>query len=106
MRDYQKRFDTFLTWDSEAQLEELAEDRLFYTGVRDWVKCWYCNGGLRCWEYDDDPCFEHAKWYPLCEYLLQKKGPQYVCEVAAQFQNLSRPTIRNPYVNLMYVKLC
>ena len=99
MREHQTRVDTFLTWERsiiQAQPEELAEAGLFYTGERDAVKCWYCNGGLLHWEYNDDPWFEHAKWYPLCEYLLQKKGSQYVRDITARFQDLRRPTIRNP----------
>ena len=77
MQELQTRVDTFLTWERsiiQAQPEELGEAGLFYIGEGDRVKCWYCNGGLQHWEYDDDPWFEHAKWYPLCEYLLQKKG--------------------------------
>ena len=60
------------------------------------VKCWYCNGGLQHWEAEDTPWFEHAKWFPLCEYILQKKGAEFVCETTLQFQNLCRPEIRNP----------
>ena len=50
MHDFEIRLDTFLGWYGEAYPEELAADGLFYTGVRDCVKCWYCNGCLRCWE--------------------------------------------------------
>ena len=96
MRELQTRVYTFLTWERsimQAPPEELAKAVLFYIGVSDWVKCWYCNGGLKSWEYGDEPCFEHAKWYPLCEYLLQKKGSQYVRDITARFQDLRRPTI-------------
>ena len=99
MQELQTRVDTFLTWQRsiiQAQPEELAEAGLFYIAERDQVKCWYCNGGLQHWEYNDDPWFGHAKWYPLCEYLLQKNGPQYVCDITAQFQDLRRPSTRNP----------
>ena len=99
MHDYKTRLGTFLTWESSifhAQPEELADAGLFNIGKRDQVKCWYCNGGLQHWESEDVPWFEHAKWYPLCEYLLRKKRAEYVCEITYQFQNLSRPAIRNP----------
>ena len=33
-------------------------------GHSDDVKCFCCDGGLRCWESGDDPWVEHAKWFP------------------------------------------
>ena len=33
-------------------------------GHSDDVKCFCCDGGLRCWESEDDPWVEHAKWFP------------------------------------------
>ncbi|CAK8686349.1 unnamed protein product [Clavelina lepadiformis] len=65
-------------------------------GGRDRVKCWYCNGGLQNWERDDDPWEEHAKWFPMCEFVLQQKGPDYVHGIVSRFPNLRRPIIRNP----------
>ena len=47
----------------------------FFGGDGAHVKCWYCNGGLHEWEYDDKPWIEHTKWYSTCEYLLCEKGP-------------------------------
>ena len=100
MCDFEIRLDTFLCWEGEARPDELAISGFFYTGVRDAVTCWCCNGGLRFWENEDDPFFEHAKWYPHCEYLLQHEGPEYVREIMSQFQILRRPTTRNLYVKL------
>ena len=105
MRDYKTRLDTFLDWEGEVQPDELAISGFFYMGVRDAVTCWYCNGGLHFWEYDDSPFFEHAKWYPGCEYSLQHEGPEYVHEITSQFQNLRRPTIRNLSTRNLYVAL-
>jgi len=79
-----------------ASPRELATAGLYFLGQRDKTKCWYCNGGLQNWEYDDDPWFEHAKWFPQCEYLLQNKGPDYVDNIVRQFPNLRRPVIRHP----------
>ena len=45
----------------------------FYLGSYDHVRCWYCNGGLKNFDSDTNPWFEHAKWFPTCEFLLQKK---------------------------------
>lgn len=60
-------------------------------GERDRVKCYYCYGGLQNWAFEDEPWFEHAKWFPLCEYVLQNKGPEYVERVNHRFANLVRP---------------
>jgi len=63
---------------------------LYYLGERDRVKCWYCNRGLQNWARFDNPWFEHAKWFPTCEYLVQKKGPEFVVNVFSRFPNLDR----------------
>lgn len=43
--------------------EDLAQAGLYYQKVDDQVRCFHCNMGLRSWEKEDDPWFEHAKWY-------------------------------------------
>jgi len=100
MRHLNSRLATYeVGWQASrvrASPRELADSGLYYLGVRDKVKCWYCNGGLQNWDYNDEPWFEHAKWFPTCEYLLQRKGPQFVHRIVAQFPNLRRPIIRNP----------
>uniref|UniRef100_A0A8C4S8Z9 RING-type E3 ubiquitin transferase n=1 Tax=Erpetoichthys calabaricus TaxID=27687 RepID=A0A8C4S8Z9_ERPCA len=52
------------------------------------VKCFCCDGGLRCWESGDDPWVEHAKWFPRCEYLLQERGQDFVHQIQARFPRL------------------
>ena len=61
-----------------ATPEQFASAGFFYLGIGDRVRCWYCNGCLRFWEYNDDPWDEHAKWFPSCEFILQEKGPDFV----------------------------
>ncbi|CAK8682685.1 unnamed protein product [Clavelina lepadiformis] len=39
---------------------------------------------------------EHAKWFPLCEFVLQQKGSDYVDRIAFRFSDLRRPILRNP----------
>jgi len=101
MRSIEARIATFdAGWNTEtlqASVRELAEAGLFYLGTRDKMKCWYCNGGLQNWDYEDSPWFEHAKWFPRCEYLLQMKGFSFVESIVSQFPGLRRPAIRNPY---------
>ena len=63
-------------WKREKMLvqpKELAVAGFCFLGSCDRTKCFYCGGGLHNWEMTDDPWYEHAKWYPTCEYLLRKK---------------------------------
>jgi len=79
--------------DIRATAAQMVQAGLYYLGERDRVKCWYCNGGLQNWSFNDDPWYEHAKWFPLCEYVLQNKGPEYIENVTQQHPNLARPTM-------------
>lgn len=42
------------------------------------MRCFFCDGGLRNWEVEDDPFQEHARWFPACYYIRQMKGDDYV----------------------------
>ncbi|XP_069110384.1 baculoviral IAP repeat-containing protein 7-like [Argopecten irradians] len=37
----------------------MAKSGLFYVGSEDYVRCFFCGTGLRNWENDDIPDFEH-----------------------------------------------
>jgi len=103
MRSLQSRLTTFdehiSAWPQHrlaSTPQDMATAGLYYLGTNDRVKCFYCNGGLQNWDRYDTPWFEHAKWFPKCEFLLQQKGPEYVESVTCRFSNLRRPTIPNP----------
>ena len=103
MRSAEARLQTFLdnssTWPAHrirATPQQTVDAGMYYLGERDRVKCWYCNGGLQNWERDDDPMEEHAKWFPLCEFVLQQKGPDYVHQVLLRNPGLRRPNLYNP----------
>ncbi|KFQ46282.1 Baculoviral IAP repeat-containing protein 7-B [Nestor notabilis] len=74
------RLLTFRNWPRYAGVhpEDLARAGFFYTGQRDVVRCFYCNGGVRSWSFGDDPWWEHARWYPGCDFLLRTRGRDYV----------------------------
>jgi len=74
---------------------DMADAGLFYLGQQDRVKCWYCNGGLQNWKMYDNPWFEHAKWYPTCEYVLAIKGPEFVARVTKLHPGIGKPTAQD-----------
>uniref|UniRef100_A0A8C5D922 Baculoviral IAP repeat-containing protein 2-like n=1 Tax=Gouania willdenowi TaxID=441366 RepID=A0A8C5D922_GOUWI len=79
MQQSEERLLTFVNWPSRIPVrpDQLAKAGFYYVGRNDDVKCFCCDGGLRCWESGDDPWVEHAKWFPRCEYLLQEKGQDF-----------------------------
>uniref|UniRef100_A0A3B5MJI8 Baculoviral IAP repeat containing 2 n=1 Tax=Xiphophorus couchianus TaxID=32473 RepID=A0A3B5MJI8_9TELE len=90
MQQSDERLLTFVNWPSRIPVrpEQLAKAGFYYVGRNDDVKCFCCDGGLRCWESGDDPWVEHAKWFPRCEYLLQEKGQDFVHQIQARFPRL------------------
>nr|CAB3225580.1 ZF(RING)-14 zinc finger protein [Phallusia mammillata] len=101
MRNEDTRLETYdhrwPTSQVNATPRQIAAAGFFYLGERDRVKCWYCNGGLQNWDPQDEPWTEHAKWFPTCEFLLQRKGPDFVHRMVAMFPNLNRPVLRSPH---------
>ncbi|XDV37912.1 hypothetical protein PO909_007436 [Leuciscus waleckii] len=87
MQQCEERLLTFVNWPSRITVrpDQLAKAGFYYVGRNDDVKCFRCDGGLRCWESGDDPWVEHAKWFPRCEYLLQEKGQEFVHQIQARF---------------------
>ncbi|XP_076969255.1 baculoviral IAP repeat-containing protein 3-like isoform X2 [Tamandua tetradactyla] len=90
MQTHAARFKTFLNWPSNVLVhpEQLASAGFYYMGHSDDVKCFCCDGGLRCWESGDDPWVEHAKWFPRCEYLIRIKGQEFISRVQASYPYL------------------
>ncbi|KAM9527405.1 baculoviral IAP repeat-containing protein 7 [Guaruba guarouba] len=67
--------------------EALARAGFFYTGRGDVVRCFYCNGDVRNWQFESDPWWEHAKWFPGCEFLLRSRGRNFVSSVQESLSN-------------------
>ncbi|XP_032496615.1 LOW QUALITY PROTEIN: baculoviral IAP repeat-containing protein 2 [Phocoena sinus] len=90
MQTHAARLRTFMYWPSTVpvQPEQLASAGFYYVGRNDDVKCFCCDGGLRCWESGDDPWVEHAKWFPRCEFLIRMKGREFVDEIQARYPHL------------------
>lgn len=69
--------------------EVLATAGFYFQDIDDEVLCFHCNGGLRSWQKEDDPWFEHAKWFPHCQFVQLVKGEPYIQVVQQQ----TRPTL-------------
>uniref|UniRef100_A0A8C2Z2S9 Baculoviral IAP repeat containing 2 n=1 Tax=Cyclopterus lumpus TaxID=8103 RepID=A0A8C2Z2S9_CYCLU len=97
MQQSDERLLTFVNWPSRIPVrpDQLAKAGFYYVGRNDDVKCFCCDGGLRCWESGDDPWVEHAKWFPRCEYLLQEKGQEFVHQIQARFPRLFEQLLTN-----------
>ena len=74
---------------------EMADAGFYYLDDSDRVICFYCGGGLKNWEPNDNPWYEHAKWFPLCEYVLKKQGVDYVKDITLKYPKLNRPKLKN-----------
>ncbi|XP_060567274.1 baculoviral IAP repeat-containing protein 2-like [Ruditapes philippinarum] len=74
------RLETFERFPSNVDIphQQLAVAGLFYTGEGDLCRCFTCDGGLKDWSTGDDPCKEHATYFPKCNYIIQLKGASYV----------------------------
>ena len=74
------RIKSFVKWPTRLvqRPKQLAEAGFFYCKLSDHVKCFYCAGGLKNWEVDDDPWEQHARWYPKCLFVIIKKGIDFV----------------------------
>lgn len=70
---------------------ELAEAGFYYTGTGDFVLCFACDGGLKKWRPDDDPWTEHARWFDECEYLLDRKSPEFIRSAKASDRDDDEP---------------
>lgn len=80
------RLRSFTNWPrgSVQSPETLATAGFYYQNCDDQVLCFQCNGGLRSWQREDDAWFEHARWFPKCEFVQLVKGPQYIAQVQQQ----------------------
>jgi hypothetical protein len=79
---YKARRLSFQEWPAEEEVEAslLAQAGFFYEGKTDFVRCFYCNGGVMDWIKDDNPFIRHAQMYPDCLYIRAVKGEQFVTQ--------------------------
>ena len=76
------RLRTFKDWPPALKQEpkQLADAGFYYIGLSDQTKCFYCEGGLRNWQPEDDPWTEHARWFSKCGYVRLIKGDDFIAK--------------------------
>lgn len=47
-------------------------------GPEDYVRCFYCGGGLNKWKQEDNVWKEHAQWFSYCGFVNLVQGSQFV----------------------------
>ena len=74
------RLRTFREWPPALKQtpKDLADAGFYYIGLSDQVKCFYCDGGLRNWQSEDEPWKEHARWFDKCVFVRLLKGDDYI----------------------------
>uniref|UniRef100_A0A2C9JBI0 RING-type domain-containing protein n=1 Tax=Biomphalaria glabrata TaxID=6526 RepID=A0A2C9JBI0_BIOGL len=94
-----KRRETFGTWPRDHHLNpiELSDAGFYYAGYGDCTRCFYCGGGLRNWEDEDDVWVEHARWFPKCAFIRQQMGQVFVETV----QELTKSQEKIPFEDVM-----
>ncbi|XP_059147849.1 uncharacterized protein LOC131935471 [Physella acuta] len=90
-----ERTKTFEPWPRNHHLAvpDLVEAGFYYAGYGDCARCFYCGGGLRNWEDEDDVFVEHARWFPKCAYIRQLMGHAFVHTV----QDLNKSYDKIPF---------
>ncbi|XP_069136336.1 uncharacterized protein [Argopecten irradians] len=87
------RMATFRKWRSTefVDTKSLVDAGLFYTGVEDSVRCFYCDVGFEKWDNEDNPWEAHARHSPDCSFLQKMKGAQYIADVQAEWSKIYSP---------------
>uniref|UniRef100_A0A182YTP4 Uncharacterized protein n=1 Tax=Biomphalaria glabrata TaxID=6526 RepID=A0A182YTP4_BIOGL len=93
-----KRLQTFASWPRYHHLtpDELVEAGFFSAGSGDCTRCFFCGGGLRNWEEEDDVWVEHARWFPRCYYLRHKMGQEFIDIVQDLHSQLDQASSMEP----------
>ncbi|CAB3365722.1 Hypothetical predicted protein [Cloeon dipterum] len=79
-RALEERLKTFNAWPLSIRQtpDSLASAGFYSVGDGDKVLCFHCGLGLMDFAPTDDPFEEHAKWNPICTYVILEKGMDFV----------------------------
>ncbi|KAM9850174.1 E3 ubiquitin-protein ligase XIAP [Aulostomus maculatus] len=92
METFEERLGSFEGTQHPIDHERLARAGFYSSGTGDRVLCFYCGGGLKGWQPEEDPWEEHAKHYPGCGFLLAEKGQEFVNSIQLQDPRQNRAT--------------
>jgi hypothetical protein len=59
-------------------VDGLTKAGFFHVGPADNVRCFWCDGGLKNWQPNDDPWTEHARWFPRCPFVQSQKDANFI----------------------------
>ena len=78
--NYSKRLDSYKLWPMSLSQrpEHMADAGFYYTQSGNRLLCFSCGGGLKDWTPKDTPWYEHARWFPRCQYLILKRGKEFI----------------------------
>jgi len=105
---------SFKSWprDCPVRPEQLAEAGFFCINHLDYVKCFYCSGGLCNWEEGDEPFAEHARLYPTCQFILLNQDDRPKCspnlygdKVTIRVDNTTDDVVENWMASDLVMKL-
>lgn len=72
-----ERLNTFSKWPLLGSVGIMAEAGFYYTGISDYIRCYYCALGLRNLD-GRDPWALHTRAQPKCDFLYLMKGEHFV----------------------------
>ena len=100
MKNVDRRFATFdIRWPNTEGCpspRKISDAGFFYIGPDQRVQCWYCGGIMECWDPGDEAWTEHAKYFPSCNFVLQRKGLDFVNHILSLFPNMDLPGLASP----------
>ncbi|XP_044740093.1 baculoviral IAP repeat-containing protein 7-like [Chrysoperla carnea] len=73
----ERRIKSFVNWNKQITVKELAEAGFVYEGTEDKTLCFYCGLGLHEWHEADVAWEQHARWNPRCTFMILAKGNDY-----------------------------
>jgi hypothetical protein len=79
---FKARLMTYQNWPAYEIITPvmLSQAGFYFEEKTDFVRCYYCNGGVMDWVENDNPFIRHAQMYPDCLYIRAIKGEQFVLQ--------------------------
>ena len=106
-----KRLDTYEKWQNTLPPtpKSLVDAGFFYNKKgKDDVCCFCCGNFLNDWKFDDNAWKEHARWFPKCEFVIDKMGEKCVALIQEELQpesemghasNIPAPNLDTPHTD-------